>query len=76
MDLIVEVFNQRGVLAKLASAISEAEANIDDISVDPGDGRYNKVLLTLTVRDRIHLARVMRRIRSLKVVLRIARSKR
>ncbi len=76
VDLTIEVINGRGVLAQLANAIAAAEANIDNITVDQGDGRYNKVILTLTVRDRIHLARVMRRIRALKVVLRIGRSKR
>lgn len=75
VDLNVEVANQRGVLAELANVISEAEANINNIVVDPGDGRHNVVMLTLNVRDRIHLARVMRRIRSIKVVIRITRSR-
>ena len=49
--------------------------NIENIGVDAGDGRYNSVKLTLTVRDRTHLARVMRRVRSNKVVLNIYRKK-
>lgn len=75
VNITVEVANQRGVLAQLASAISDAEANIDNISVDPRDGRYNVVKFSLSVRDRTHLARVMRRIRSNKVVLRLFRNK-
>jgi len=75
VDVVIEVFNQRGVLAQLASAISDAEANIDNISVDPRDGQHNIVELTLTVRDRVHLARVMRRIRRNSIVNKIYRAR-
>ena len=75
VGVTVEVANQRGVLASLASAISDAEANIGNINVDPRDGRYNTVVFSITVRDRIHLARVLRRIRANNVVLKLYRSK-
>ena len=72
-DLQVQVNNQRGVLAQLASTIANADANIDNISVDPGDGRYNIVNLTVTVRDGNHLRRLMRRISALAPVMNINR---
>lgn len=75
VDISVVVANQRGVLAMIAGAISDAEANIGNISVDPKDGRHNVVTFSISVRDRVHLARVMRRIRANKVVLRLYRSK-
>lgn len=75
VDLLVELANQRGTLAKLASAISEAEANIDNLTVQDHDGVYSRVKLTVSVRDRVHLPRVMRRIRAGKVVTRIIREK-
>lgn len=75
VDLLVELANQRGTLARLASAISEAEANIDNVLVQDHDGVYSRVKLTVSVRDRVHLARVMRRIRAGKVVTRIIREK-
>lgn len=75
VDITVEVSNQRGVLAALASAISESHSNIGNIHVDPKDGRHNAVLFSISVRDRNHLARVMRRLRSNKVVTRLFRSK-
>ncbi|CAM4378523.1 MAG: Bifunctional (p)ppGpp synthase/hydrolase SpoT [Legionellaceae bacterium] len=75
VDLLVELANQRGTLAKLASAVSEAEANIDNVLVHDYDGVFSRVKLTVSVRDRIHLARVMRRIRAGKVVSRIIREK-
>ncbi|MCC5791709.1 MAG: bifunctional GTP diphosphokinase/guanosine-3',5'-bis pyrophosphate 3'-pyrophosphohydrolase [Legionellaceae bacterium] len=75
VDIIVEVTNQRGVLAALASAIAKAQSNIGNIHVDPKDGRHNAVTFSIGVRDRTHLARVMRRLRSNKVVTRLFRKK-
>lgn len=75
VDITVEVANQRGVLAALATAISEAESNIGNINVDPRDGRHNAVTFSISVRDRTHLARVMRRLRANKVVMRLYRQK-
>lgn len=74
-DIYAEVRNQRGALGLLASAVADAEANIDDIHVDPKDGSYNLLKFTITVRDRVHLARVMRRMRANKMVLRLYRQK-
>lgn len=75
VDITVEVSNQRGVLAALASAISESNSNIGNIHVDPKDGQHNAVLFSIAVRDRTHLARVMRRLRSNKVVTRLFRKR-
>jgi len=71
----VEVLNERGALANIASAISYAEANIDDISVDVRDGQHYIVSFRIMVKDRVHLARIMRSIRGLKPVVRITRYK-
>lgn len=75
VDITVEVANQRGVLAALATAISEAESNIGNINVDPRDGRHNAVTFSLSVLNRTHLARVMRRLRANKWVMRLYRKK-
>ncbi len=73
-DITVEVANQRGVLAVLASAISDAEANIGNINVDPRDGRHNDVQFLVSVQNRAHLARVLRRVRVHRVVSKIYRN--
>lgn len=73
VDVTVEVINEKGVLAKLANAIALAESNIDDIRVDPHEGRYNIIKLTISVHNRDHLAQVLRRIRTLDVVNRVSR---
>lgn len=75
VDITVDVANQRGVLAALATAISEADSNIGNINVDPRDGRHNAITFSISVLNRTHLARVMRRLRSNKVVLRLYRKK-
>ncbi|GMR03769.1 MAG: bifunctional GTP diphosphokinase/guanosine-3',5'-bis pyrophosphate 3'-pyrophosphohydrolase [Gammaproteobacteria bacterium] len=71
----VEAKNQRGVLASVAAAIAEQEANIDTVSFDDRDGRYTTMDFVVEVRDRAHLAKIMRQIRSLETVARINRKK-
>jgi guanosine-3',5'-bis(diphosphate) 3'-pyrophosphohydrolase len=75
VDVTVEVPNQRGVMALLATAISEAEANIGNIHIDPRDGQHNAVTFTISVLNRQHLARVMRRLRANTIVMRLYRKK-
>ncbi len=71
----VEVKNQRGALATVAATIAEMEANIDTVSVEELDSQNSAIELTVEVRDRVHLARIMRRIRGHDIVLRIGRKK-
>lgn len=73
VDIMVHVKNQRGVLATIASTVSEADSNIDNVVVDERDGGYSDLRLTIEVMDRKHLARVIRRLRSLEMVERITR---
>lgn len=75
VDIKLEAVNQPGVLARLANVIAANNANIDNISVEERDGNYCDVNLTLSVLSRTHLAQVMRRLRSVKAVTRLARNK-
>ncbi len=59
----------------MALALSESESNIENINAEEFDGRYFSTFLTITVRDRKHLARVLRKIRSLINVIRVIREK-
>ena len=74
-EVRVDVTNQKGVLATIAAEISEAGSNIENVSIEERDGLDTTMTFTITVRDRRHLARVMRRIRKLPAVLFISRSK-
>jgi len=71
----VTVANRRGVLAKVATAIANAGANIDNVSMDEERDLYTIMHFTLQVSDRPHLARVMRSLRGIQEVVRIARAK-
>jgi GTP diphosphokinase / guanosine-3',5'-bis(diphosphate) 3'-diphosphatase len=70
------VANERGMLAKLAAGISEVGANIDNVSVEEPDGsQYANVNFMVQVRDRMHLADLMRNLRKIPQVQRINRVK-
>ncbi len=71
----VDAANQRGVLAKVAAAIAEAGSNIDNVSIDEERGVYRTMLFTIQVQNRLHLARVMKSVRRIPDVVRLARVK-
>jgi GTP diphosphokinase / guanosine-3',5'-bis(diphosphate) 3'-diphosphatase len=74
-EIRIELLNQRGALATIASTISAMESNIENITVVSQDERVSVDLLTLAVRDRIHLANLMRKLKNLSIVLKITRIK-
>jgi GTP pyrophosphokinase len=73
VSIRVTVLNQRGVLAKVAAAIAEQGSNIDNVSMDEERSAYTGMQFTLQVADRLHLARIMRGLRHIPEVFRIAR---
>ncbi|MCF6211787.1 MAG: bifunctional GTP diphosphokinase/guanosine-3',5'-bis pyrophosphate 3'-pyrophosphohydrolase [Gammaproteobacteria bacterium] len=75
VDVRVDTANQRGVLATVASVIAEQGSNIENVSIDERDGLYSSMIFTISVRDRVHLAQIIRRVRAIDSVARIARSK-
>ncbi|QQD22658.1 bifunctional GTP diphosphokinase/guanosine-3',5'-bis pyrophosphate 3'-pyrophosphohydrolase [Oceanospirillaceae bacterium ASx5O] len=75
LDLKLYLENRRGIVAELAGAITQAEANIEKISVEERDARLSVTYLTLSVHGRKHLARVIRRLRTIRGVNKIVRSK-
>jgi (p)ppGpp synthase/HD superfamily hydrolase len=62
-------------LATIASTISELNSNIENVTVVDQDDRICIDLITLTVKDRVHLAKIMRRLKDLSIVLKITRVK-
>jgi guanosine-3',5'-bis(diphosphate) 3'-pyrophosphohydrolase len=77
-ETAVNVFlnNGKGVLAQVAAAVSEAEADIThiDMGTEPVT-ETAELRLMLSVRDRLHLADVMRTLRRASAVLKVARVK-
>ena len=75
VELKVEITPERGFIAALASRMTRADATIEHISVDEKDAFTSIVHVVLTVRNRVHLADILRRARGLKQVRRIYRVK-
>jgi guanosine-3',5'-bis(diphosphate) 3'-pyrophosphohydrolase len=73
-ELQVDITHQRGMLALLAVGIADMGANIEDIKTENQDGRNIRMNTILSVHDRKHLARVIRRLRKIKGILRIHRT--
>jgi len=65
--------NQRGVLANVAATIADAGANIEKVEMMERDDRYADQRFTIEVKDRVHLANVLRKIKSIKSVSQITR---
>jgi guanosine-3',5'-bis(diphosphate) 3'-pyrophosphohydrolase len=65
--------NQRGVLANIAATIADAGANIEKVEMVERDDRYADQRFIIDVKDRVHLANVIRKIRSIKSVSHITR---
>jgi guanosine-3',5'-bis(diphosphate) 3'-pyrophosphohydrolase len=73
VEVAVLVADRRGVLATVAAAIGNADSNIENVAIEERDGLTNTLKFTLTVHNRQHLARVMRRVRNIPSVMRISR---
>ncbi|MSP86062.1 MAG: bifunctional (p)ppGpp synthetase/guanosine-3',5'-bis(diphosphate) 3'-pyrophosphohydrolase [Methylotenera sp.] len=75
-NLNLTVANQPGMLAKIATGIADAGSNIDNVSVEEADGSsYANLYFTVQVRNRIHLAELVRSLRKIPDVVRINRTK-
>ena len=73
-ELRVEVANRMGVLAAVASAIAGTETNIDHVELEERDPQTSMLVFEVRVRDRKHLAQVIRVIRRMPDVLRLSRT--
>ena len=75
-DLVLTVTEGKGVLARVASALANAEANITHLQMQPQSTESTTELrFTLAVDDRVHLARVIRGLKRTTAVLRVQRAR-
>ena len=72
--LRIDVKRGKGVIAELAATLTDTDANIENINVEERSDNVTSVVVTIGVRNRIHLARVMRRVRAISATLSISRS--
>jgi (p)ppGpp synthase/HD superfamily hydrolase len=75
VELRIEVENRRGMIAVLATRINAMGVNIEKISTEDKDYQFTFVDLEMLVENRIHLARIMKRLRSTTSVRKVVRIK-
>lgn len=73
VDLDIVFEQQQDMIALLATTIVTTEASIEKISVDEKDVRLAQAQLLIKVKDRIHLAQVIKRLRTIRSVTSISR---
>jgi RelA/SpoT family (p)ppGpp synthetase len=74
--ITVEVMDRRGVLARVATLISDQDANIEHLEFEDRDRMTSVLRLVLSVHHRVHLARIIRTLRQLPAVMRVRRETR
>jgi guanosine-3',5'-bis(diphosphate) 3'-pyrophosphohydrolase len=74
-EIRIELENQRGALAVIANAITRSNANVESINMEEKSANYSVIRLIISVRDRIHLARAIKRLRAIKTISKITRVK-
>lgn len=72
VKLRIVAANRHGVLARIAAAIAKTESNIDDVDME-SEKDYTTMSFVLQVRNRYHLAQVIRNLRRIKEIARITR---
>ena len=75
VELRIEVENRRGMIAVLATRINSMGVNIEKISTEDKDYQFTWVDLEMTVHNRVHLARIMKRLRAVESVRKVIRIK-
>ncbi|MCK5871812.1 MAG: RelA/SpoT family protein [Methylococcales bacterium] len=74
-EIRLEVKNQQGTLASIAAVISKQNSNIENVTVINQDDKVSVDSIILSVRNRVHLAEVMRELKKLSIVLKLTRIK-
>lgn len=69
----MDVSNKPGVLARTATIISDEGANIENVDIEDRDGFNISLNYQISVSNRNHLAKIMRRLRKVPSVMRIYR---
>ncbi len=75
VGLQIELEQQRDMIAVIATSITDMEGNIESINLEARDASCSQIQLLVSVRDRLHLARVIKRLRVIKGIHSITRLK-
>ncbi len=72
-EIKLEIENKSGLLARTATVISDCGVDIENVYMEDRDGFSMNLLYLIKVANRDHLAALMRRLRRISHVMRIAR---
>ena len=72
--LRINVNRRKGILAEIAAGVTSADAGVDNINVEERNAEVSTMVIGVTVKNRSHLARVMRRLRNVAAVISLART--
>ena len=75
VEVRVLTVNERGVLATLAARIASADSNIENIVFEEKDGASSTITISFDVRNRKHLADIIRTLRSVPSVYKVTRTR-
>jgi len=75
VEIKIEVLNKRGMIAIIANTLTECETNIENINVDERDSRHYVLLFLIQVRNRLHLAKILKKLHHIDIVTRVSRVK-
>ncbi len=73
LELKVETLNKRGLLSVIAGVLANCNANIKNIQVDDAYSKRSILLFTIEVVNRVHLSKIIKRIRSINFVIKVIR---
>lgn len=71
----IELINHQGALAKITQVISDSNANIQSLSTEEKSGRLYLINLLISVHHRVHLAQIIRRLKRIVEITKVARVK-
>ena len=69
----VDTVNKAGVLAEVAATIANTDSNIEQVAVTNRDEDVTEMTFVLAVKDRVHLANIIRNVRKMPNVFRVHR---
>jgi len=73
-SLEIKTLNRRGMLASVSGAIAELGASIDDLRIHQLAGDMTTLNVLIEVKDRVHMAKLMRGLRAVADVVRVRRN--
>ena len=73
VNIRIDARNERGVLAKITAKLADADINITNMEIDEHDGAHYRLYFIIAVRNRVHLASIIKRLRLIPSIAKISR---